>query len=133
MPYCPKCGYEYLPTVKECPECGVALVDEPPEEAEDAPINEPLVVVYEAPDELMSIMVRDLLEDAGISVAIQPGHSPAAFDGLDLSMHQFHSRLLVFESHATEARDVIDAYLADIESGAAEGRALQEEEDTETD
>jgi len=133
MPYCPKCGYEYLPTVKECPECGVALVDEPPEEAEDAPIDEPLVAVYEAPDEIMSIMVRDLLEDAGISVVTQPGRSPDAFDGLDLSMQAFHSRLLVLESHAREARDVIDAYLADIESGAAGERAVEEEEDTETD
>jgi hypothetical protein len=132
MPYCPRCGYEYLPTVKECPECGVALVDEPPEDAEDTPIDEPLVAVYESPDEIMTIMVRELLEDAGISVVTQPGHSPNAFDGLDLSMHAFHSRLLVFESHVSEARDVIDAYLADIESGAAGERAVEEEEDTET-
>jgi hypothetical protein len=41
MPFCPKCRYEYLPTVSECPDCEVKLVpvlplepeepDEPPE------------------------------------------------------------------------------------------------------
>jgi hypothetical protein len=26
MPFCPKCRYEYLPTVSECPDCEVKLV-----------------------------------------------------------------------------------------------------------
>jgi len=133
MPYCPTCGYEHLPTVKECPECGVALVDEPPKEAPQPPaITEPLVVVYEAPDELMSVMVRDLLEDAGIPVVAQSGLVPW-YDDIRFTASGFHSRLLVFESRADEARRYIAAYLADIESGAAEKRALQEEEARETD
>jgi len=132
MPYCPTCGYEYLPTVKECPECGVELVDRPPEQAEDAAINEPLVVVYEAAEKVMSIMVRDLLEDAGIAVITQSGLVPW-YDDIRFTASGFHSRLLVFESHADEARRHIAAYLADIESGAAEKQALQEEEARETD
>ena len=133
MPYCPTCGYEYLPTVKECPECGIALVDEPPEGApQDPAITEPLVAVYEAPDELMSVMVRDLLEDADIPVVTQSGLVPW-HDDMRFTASGFHSRLLVFESHADEARRHIAAYLADIESGAAEKQAPQEEEARETD
>jgi hypothetical protein len=118
MPYCPKCRYEYLPTVRECPECGVALVDEPPKGAADAPITEPLVVVYEAPEEVMAIMARDLLEDAGIPVLTQSGLIPW-HDDMRFAASGFHSRLLVFESQADEARRLIAGYLADIESGAA--------------
>lgn len=129
MPYCPDCGYEYLPSVTVCPDCGRALVAEAP--AEEEPVNEPLVSVYEAPDELMSIMVRDLLQEAGISTVVQPGRLPQLFDGLNLSMRVFHSRLLVFESRAEEARRLIAAYLAEIESGAAEQAAEQAEEESE--
>jgi len=74
MPYCPKCGYEYQPTVTVCPECDEPLVEELPHE--EAPVNEPLVAVYDAPDEVMSVMVRDLLEDAGIPVVTQSGLVP---------------------------------------------------------
>lgn len=30
MPWCPSCGYEYRPEVQQCPNCGLALVAEPP-------------------------------------------------------------------------------------------------------
>lgn len=35
MPFCPKCRYEYLPTVSECPDCEVRLVAELPLEPEE--------------------------------------------------------------------------------------------------
>lgn len=31
MPYCPKCGYEYEPTVGICPDCGERLIAMPSE------------------------------------------------------------------------------------------------------
>jgi hypothetical protein len=43
MPFCPKCRYEYLPTVEICPDCDVKLVPtlplepEEPEESEEPP------------------------------------------------------------------------------------------------
>jgi len=129
MPFCPKCRYEYLPSVKNCPECGEPLVAELPVERQDAPIDDPLVAVYEAPDEVMSIMVRDLLEDAHIPVAVQSGLSPLAFDSVPLNMHSgYHSRLLVFESQADAARAVIAEYLAEVEAGALQLEGDEEEE-----
>ena len=45
MPFCPKCRYEYLPTVSECPDCEVKLVAvlplEPEEPDEPAEMIEP--------------------------------------------------------------------------------------------
>lgn len=32
MPFCPKCKYEYMPGIKECPDCSVRLVDSLAEE-----------------------------------------------------------------------------------------------------
>jgi len=46
MPFCPKCRYEYLPTVSVCPDCDVKLVaalplePEEPEEPEDFEVPE---------------------------------------------------------------------------------------------
>jgi hypothetical protein len=40
MPFCPKCRYEYLPTVSHCPDCEVRLVSElplQPEEPDEPP------------------------------------------------------------------------------------------------
>jgi len=130
MPYCPSCRYEYQPAVSVCPECGEPLVPELPHEPEEDPVNEPLVAVYEAADEVMSIMVRDLLEDAGIAVVTQSGRAPW-YDDIRFSASGFHSRLLVFESRADEARRLIADYLADIESGALEDLAEREEAEGE--
>jgi hypothetical protein len=113
-----------------CPDCGASLVDAPPEEEE--PINEPLAPVYEAPNEVMSVMVRDMLEDAGIEVVVQTGRVPW-YDDIRFSATGFHSRLLVFESRADEARQLVAQYLADIESGALERLAAEEEEKSEKD
>jgi len=124
MPYCPKCGYEYLPTVQQCPDCGAALTPEPP--AEPQPIEEPLVAVYEAPDEVREIMVRTVLQEAGIAATVQSGFD-LAFDGLLGVPSGHHSRLLVFESRAQEARRIIAEYLAEVETGEAEREAVEEE------
>jgi len=130
MPFCPKCRFEYLPTVTACPDCGEPLVETLPPQDEEEPTNEPLVAVYEAPDEIMSVMVRDLLEDAGIPVVMQSGRVPW-FDDIRVTVRRFHSRLLVFESRADEARRLIAQYLADIESGTLGQLAEEEEKQSE--
>ncbi|UCH33806.1 MAG: DUF2007 domain-containing protein [Armatimonadota bacterium] len=129
MPYCPKCRYEYQPSVSVCPECNEPLVPALPPERE--PINEPLVVVYEAPEEIIGVMARTVLEEAGISVVVQSGLVPW-YDGVRFTARGYHSRLLVFESRADEARRLIAQYLAEMKSGAAE-KAVEEEADRETD
>lgn len=37
MPYCPKCRYEYKPSIARCPDCDVDLVDSLPPEEKQTP------------------------------------------------------------------------------------------------
>ena len=37
MPWCPKCGAEYVENVRKCADCGVPLLDHEPAEAEKLP------------------------------------------------------------------------------------------------
>jgi hypothetical protein len=132
MPYCPQCGYEYEADVTFCPDCNKQLVAEPPKHpveteagwppadqaaAENAPadlggkMEESLVVIYEAPDEYMSRAVRDILEEAGLPVIEQVDRTKA-YDNLDFSLVGRYSRLLVLESCAEEAREIVTEFLA---------------------
>lgn len=127
MPYCPQCGHEYLPSARECPDCRVPLVAHLPAEADRQPVKDPLVPVYEAPSEVMSLMVRAVLEEAGIPVIAQSGLMPW-YDDVRSTLRGYHSRLLVFKSHGAEARRVITAYLAEVETGAAQAQVDEEDE-----
>jgi len=131
MPYCPNCGYEYLPAVRVCPDCGEALTwAAPPAGERERAANEPLVPVYDAPDEVRAIMVRTVLRESGIPSVVQSGRVPW-YDDIPFSFDGYHSRLLVFESQAVEARRVIGEYLRDIETGEAERAALEGEAESE--
>ena len=63
MPFCPKCRYEYVEGVEVCPDCGVALVDELPEEE---PPRGKLVPIRRFKSRLYAEMVKDVLDREGI-------------------------------------------------------------------
>ncbi len=108
MPFCPKCGYEYQAEITHCSDCGAALVAELPSAPRFS--TEPLVVVYEAPDEDLSRLVKGALEGAGITIVEQVERT-AGYDSIDLSVVGRYSRLLTLESRADEARRLIAEFL----------------------
>jgi hypothetical protein len=62
MPFCPNCTYEYVAGIKECPDCGILLVEEL--------IDHEWVIVYTS-DQLYDVqMLKDELESADISATI---------------------------------------------------------------
>lgn len=61
MSYCPNCKYEYTDGIETCPDCNVELVAEIPNEEEWVP-------VYFSSDENEVLIVKGVLEDAGIPV-----------------------------------------------------------------
>lgn len=76
--WCPSCGAEYRPGFVRCPDCDVALVDEPPPEPEPAPprpifdisnLGPELVQVWSG-TELAAEMIRSLLEGSEIPSAV---------------------------------------------------------------
>jgi len=79
---------------------------------------------------VMLVMVRAVLEENGIPSVAQSGRVPW-YDDLRFTFGGYHSRVLVSESQAGEARRVIAEYLRDVQTGEAEREALQEEAESE--
>ena len=154
MPFCPQCGYEYRPGVTTCPDCGELLSAEPPEEPQptdagwppaDVPeedeaaleglSTEPLVLVFETSDEAMATIVKDALQDAGLPVAEEFDRAPRS-NGLSLGVIEGpFLHLLVPESRADEARQLVADFMAAFQRGdfALEEEAESEEEALEPD
>lgn len=108
MPFCLKCGYEYLSGTEQCPECGAKLVDRVREETHEP--AERFVRVWESPDEITAMSVKSALEGAGIPTVEEVQRS-WAYDGIDLSMRGVYSVFMVPESRAQQARELISEYL----------------------
>jgi hypothetical protein len=117
MPFCPKCETEYRAGFNTCANCGEQLVEQLPPPPEIPIDNEPLVAIYYAPEKLRAFAVKDALEAAGIPVVEQLGVSPMTYDGLDISVQGYYSRLLTFESRAPEAKRIVVDFLAAYERG----------------
>lgn len=66
--FCPVCRYEYIEGIKECPDCGVPLVEELNEPDERARKKESieLVTVLETGDTARLLVAKSILEGAGI-------------------------------------------------------------------
>jgi hypothetical protein len=64
MPYCPKCRFEYLPTVHHCPDCGAALVVERPPEPDEHALDD--VVLCTVGGEAEAAALRGRLAAQGI-------------------------------------------------------------------
>ena len=110
--------------MKRCPDCGAELVASlPPEPTEN---KEPLVEVYQAPSELSSVMVKAMLEEAGIA-AWERVERTWAYDGIDLSMKGIYSRLFVFQSQAEKAQELIDRYLSEMDEESGQSNTEPKE------
>jgi hypothetical protein len=66
--YCPKCKTDYSESAPSCPTCGTALVDSS-ENAIEQENN--LVPLFRTPDIGLLMVVKSVLESAGISYLVQ--------------------------------------------------------------
>jgi hypothetical protein len=111
--YCPSCGTEYRPEFKECRECGLPLVDEPPAPADhdhpslpiDASEASDAVPVYAA-DRHLAEIVRSFLEDNGVpAITSGEGYSSA----YPLTVGQLgERRVLVRRQDVDEAHSLLE-------------------------
>ena len=61
--FCPKCKYEYIPGIEECPDCKEPLVEKLPQAKVE---YVELVTVYETSDPGLIAVIKSLLESEGI-------------------------------------------------------------------
>ncbi|MBS4021891.1 MAG: DUF2007 domain-containing protein [Dethiobacter sp.] len=65
--FCPKCGDEFIPRVKECPDCNVSLIEKVPKtETNSNPEYVELVTVLVTRDMGELMIAKSLLEAEGI-------------------------------------------------------------------
>ena len=82
--FCPNCKCEYLPGVKECADCGVALVDSLTSSAADHPSDGGLISIWAGDDPGECAAVKEALGKAGIPFTDQPSTGYFIFPSLRL-------------------------------------------------
>ncbi len=117
--YCPAGDGEFEDWVKVCPDCGRALVSEPPLPEAPLPVrnDQPVVLLTKIANEPLAQMTREFLASEGIKVMLKPGGP--GFGGWGSAANLEHE-LYVLQSQADEAREI----LADFESGGDDEDAL---------
>jgi len=86
MPYCPKCRYEYKPTVEICPDCGKRLVAKPSEtkrtemksvrtKTHGSRIEPRMKLLYVTNKAAYVRFLKETLENNGITCIIKRGPS----------------------------------------------------------
>jgi len=102
MPFCPQCRYEYQVGLRQCPDCGVELVEQLTPEEEPSSAG-PLMTVYIAKDMTEASLIKSFLEEFQIESFI--GYDA----GSAYPVGQIEVR--VAETYADEARELIAEFL----------------------
>ncbi len=95
--WCPSCGAEYVPGVRECPDCGVALVGEPPPPPAGVEYEEVLRTFNQGDIAL----IKSILDGAGIQYFFHG----EIFNLVDPLIQP--ARLRVRKDQAGEARELL--------------------------
>lgn len=128
--FCPDCGAEYRPEIRECADCGVPLVPAlPPEEAPDPDAR--IVPVFRTTDAMILPIVKGLLDSAGIEYFVQGeealGLIPVGSAGSAVARASLGAIVHVHEDDADSVREM----LAEVKQHAVDpgGVVAQEEEE----
>ena len=70
MPFCPNCGYEYLPDIAACPDCGAKLVEYLSREEVDEK-HTTWIKLPTLPGRLYAEMLKEIFDKEGIPSFIQ--------------------------------------------------------------
>jgi len=99
--FCPKCKYEYIRGVFDCPDCGEKLVETLPVEAEEPFSDESKTVeIFQTSEKSILAMVKAILEDNGIISIISPP--------IGMRASAIVYQVFVNELDAEKARDLLD-------------------------
>ena len=108
--FCPDCGAEYRPEVRECAECGVPLVPALPAEESPTP-NAKIVPVFRTTDAMLLPIVTSLIESADIDYYVQGeealGLIPVGTMGSSVGRASLGAIVHVHEEDAASVREML--------------------------
>jgi hypothetical protein len=115
MPYCPKCGAEYLPGNTRCTDCDLELVDTPPkEEDEDFNADTKSVLLCHTNDLINAEILEEALTEQGIPCLIKS--STGSYSGFG-SVSQVMKGVMIFvpETAMEKAIEIAETIIPDFE------------------
>lgn len=126
--FCPDCGAEYRPEMRECADCGVPLVPAlPPEEAPDPDAK--IVPVFRTTDAMILPIVTSLLDSAGVEYFVQGegalGLIPVGAMGSSVARASLGVIVHVHEDDADSVREM----LAEVKEHTADPGGVVDEGD----
>jgi len=115
MPYCPKCGAEYLPGNTRCPDCDVELVDSgPKEETEDFETETVSVLLCHTNDLINAEILEEALTEQGIPCLVKS--SAGSYSGFgSVSQVMKGVRIYVPEAAMDKAIEIAETIIPDYE------------------
>ncbi|NOZ61923.1 MAG: hypothetical protein GXO74_09610 [Calditrichaeota bacterium] len=105
MPFCPKCGYEYFPEIKHCPDCDVDLVDKLPEESDFYEQN--WVALRDLPGNVYAEMVKEVLDKENIPCFIKSDSISATLITSSASIPGSSATIFVPEKFISKAKRIL--------------------------
>ncbi len=116
--FCPNCGAEYRPGFSECADCGVALVETPPE---PAAVGGPLVEIFRTADVSLLPVVKSVLGAADIPFSIQGDEASGLFPLGSMGGGSDRRDLGAVVWVPEERREEAERLLAELEESGREG------------
>ncbi|MDW7682134.1 MAG: hypothetical protein SCK70_16345 [bacterium] len=105
MPFCPDCGYEYLPEFDHCPDCDVDLIEALPEEPDW--YQENWVALRDLPGSIYAEMVKEVLDKQNIPNFIQSDATSATLLTRVVSSAGASSIIYVPKKHYQKCRQIL--------------------------
>ena len=105
MPYCPECGYEYLPDITKCPDCDRELVDSLPVE-KHLP-DENWLPLRNLPGNIYAEMVKEVLDKAGIPSMIKSDAISTAYGAKTASVAGSAAQIFVPEKYHKQCQQIL--------------------------
>lgn len=125
MPWCPKCGAEYIKGFKKCRDCDVMLVDELgdkfSEDTLDAAIENKSVVCNEHVQEVLLVTIDDLAKFSYVTSMLQSEdiiywvmeHNVGQYTQIVYGLNLYGKSIYVSEHDVDRAMEILESYIPD--------------------